>query len=60
MSYMIDKSDLLENFNGIILINKSPGTISYDVVRSIKRVFFLKKSVMPEHWIQLQKACLSY
>ncbi len=40
MSDMIDKSDILEDFNGIILINKLPDTISYDVIRSIKRVFF--------------------
>lgn len=60
MSDMIDKSDILKDFNGIILIKKLPGTISYNVIRSLKRVFFLKKSVMPEHWIQLQRACLSY
>ena len=40
MSDTIDKSDILEDFNGIILIKKLPGTISYDVIRSIKRVFF--------------------
>jgi len=34
------KSDLLKDFNGIIIINKSPGVISYDVIREIKRVFF--------------------
>jgi hypothetical protein len=60
MSGTIDKSDILVDFNGIILINKLPDTISYDVIRSIKRVFFLKKSVMPERWIQLQRACLLY
>lgn len=40
MSGTNDKSDMLEDFNGIILINKLPGAISYDVIRSIKRVFF--------------------
>ncbi len=34
------KSDLLEDFNGIILINKLPDMTSYDVIRRIKRVFF--------------------
>ncbi len=34
------KSDLLKDFNGIILINKLQGVISYNVIRSIKRVFF--------------------
>ena len=60
MSDTIDKSDTLEDFNGIILINKLPDMISYDVIRNIKRVFFLKKSVMQERWIRLQRACLSY
>ncbi len=40
MSSINNKSDLLEDFNGIILINKLPYTTSYDVIRRIKRVFF--------------------
>jgi len=40
MSSAASKSGILEDFNGIVLINKLPGTISYDVIRSIKRVFF--------------------
>lgn len=34
------KSDLLEDFNGIILMNKLPDMTSYDVIRQIKKVFF--------------------
>lgn len=40
MSGAISKSDILEDFNGIVLINKIPGITSYDAIRSIKRVFF--------------------
>jgi len=40
MSGASSKSDILEDFNGIVLINKLPDTTSYDVIRSIKRVFF--------------------
>ena len=34
------RSDLFKDFNGIILINKLPGIISYDIIREIKKVFF--------------------
>lgn len=34
------KSDMLKDFNGIILINKLPHITSYDVIRRVKRVFF--------------------
>jgi len=34
------KSDILEKFNGIILVNKPPGITSYDVIRNLKRFFF--------------------
>ena len=34
------KSDLLKDFNGVILINKLPYMTSYDVIRRVKRVFF--------------------
>jgi tRNA U55 pseudouridine synthase TruB len=34
------RSRLLENFNGIVLIDKQPGTVSYDIIRKIKKVFF--------------------
>jgi hypothetical protein len=34
------RSCLLKDFDGIILIEKRPGTVSYDVIREIKRVFF--------------------
>jgi tRNA U55 pseudouridine synthase TruB len=40
MNNMKSRSCLLENFNGIILINKPPGVVSYDVIRDIKKVFF--------------------
>lgn len=40
MSGAISKSDILEDFNGIALINKLPDRTSYDVIRNIKRVFF--------------------
>ena len=40
MNTINNRSYLLENFNGIILINKLPGVISYDVIREIKKVFF--------------------
>lgn len=40
MSSINNKSRLLEDFNGIILINKLPDTTSYDIIRRIKRVFF--------------------
>jgi tRNA U55 pseudouridine synthase TruB len=36
----IEKSRLLENFNGIILVNKKPSISSYDVIRRFKKVFF--------------------
>ena len=45
-----NKSNLLKDFNGIILINKLPSGTSYDVIRRIKKIFFLKKLVMPVHW----------
>lgn len=34
------KSDILKDFDGILLINKTPGITSYDVIRKLKRVFF--------------------
>lgn len=34
------RSGLLKDFNGIILIDKTAGTTSYDVIREIKKVFF--------------------
>ena len=34
------KSDILEKFNGIILVNKPAGITSYDVIRNLKRFFF--------------------
>ena len=34
------KSNLLENINGIILINKISHMTSYDVVRKLKKNFF--------------------
>ncbi len=34
------KSHILENFHGIILINKTSGITSYDVLRELKKVFF--------------------
>lgn len=37
---MNNKSDILKNFNGILLINKPPGITSYEVIRKIKKVFF--------------------
>jgi tRNA U55 pseudouridine synthase TruB len=40
MNSMNGRSHLLENFNGIILIDKQPGIVSYDVIRKIKKVFF--------------------
>jgi len=40
MNSIKSRSYLLENFNGIILINKLQGVISYDVIREIKKVFF--------------------
>jgi tRNA U55 pseudouridine synthase TruB len=40
MNNACGKSNLLEDFNGIILINKLTGTTSYDVIRRIKGVFF--------------------
>lgn len=40
MNNACGKSNLLEDFNGIILINKLTGTTSYDVIRRMKEVFF--------------------
>jgi tRNA U55 pseudouridine synthase TruB len=34
------KSNILEKFNGIILVNKPSGITSYDVIRNLKRFFF--------------------
>lgn len=34
------KTDILKNFDGILLINKTPGITSYDVIRKLKGVFF--------------------
>jgi tRNA U55 pseudouridine synthase TruB len=33
-------SELLRDFNGIILVNKPAGITSYDVIREIRKVFF--------------------
>lgn len=38
-----EKKDFLYDFNGIFLVDKPKGMTSFDVLRSIKRVFFLKK-----------------
>jgi tRNA U55 pseudouridine synthase TruB len=38
-----------EKFNGIMLINKTRDMTSYDVIRNIKKNFFLKKLVMQAH-----------
>ncbi len=35
-----DKSDFLKNFDGILLISKTPGITSFDVIRKLKKVFF--------------------
>ncbi len=35
-----DKSGILEDFNGIILVRKKTYMSSYDVIRRFKRVFF--------------------
>jgi len=40
MDEKIEKSRLLENFNGIILVNKKLSISSYDVIRRFKKVFF--------------------
>ncbi len=40
MNNIKSRSYLLENFDGIILIDKPPGVVSYDVIREIKKVFF--------------------
>lgn len=40
MNGINSRSDLFKDFNGIILINKLPDIISYDVIREIKKVFF--------------------
>jgi tRNA U55 pseudouridine synthase TruB len=40
MNMINGRSCLLENFDGIILIDKLPGVVSYDVIREIKKVFF--------------------
>jgi len=39
----IQKSDLFNNFNGLILLNKPAGSTSYDVIRILKNNFFLTK-----------------
>lgn len=39
----IQKSDLFNNFNGLILLNKPAGNTSYDVIRILKNNFFLTK-----------------
>ncbi len=34
------KSKLFENFNGVLLINKSSHITSYGIIREIKKIFF--------------------
>jgi tRNA U55 pseudouridine synthase TruB len=36
----LNKSKILENFNGIILVNKEKGITSFGVVKKIRWVFF--------------------
>lgn len=40
MDVSYSKSNILEKFDGIILVNKPPGITSYDVIRNLKRFFF--------------------
>lgn len=39
----IQKSNLFEHFNGLILINKPAGISSFDAIRILKNNFFLIK-----------------
>ena len=34
------RSELLNDFHGILLIDKESGITSYDILRKIKKVFF--------------------
>ncbi|MBC8388483.1 MAG: hypothetical protein ISS13_00615 [Actinobacteria bacterium] len=38
-----------EKFNGIILVNKMRDMTSYNIIRELKKNFFLKKLVMQAH-----------
>lgn len=42
------KSELFKNFDGILLLNKNPGITTYDVIRELKKIFFLPKLDMLE------------
>ncbi len=37
---ILNKSKLLSDFDGFILINKQKNITSYDVIRRIKKIFF--------------------
>ena len=38
-----------EKFNGIMLVNKMRDMTSYNIIRELKKNFFLKKLVMQAH-----------
>jgi len=44
-----NKFRALEKFNGIILVNKMRDMTSYNIIRELKKIFFLKKLVMQAH-----------